>query len=298
MCGSSVPRSFPSDRPSDKHPRVTSKYFSRVADEWYMRDVGSGSVQLHVEDNRADVVLNRPDKRNAMNQPLLRDLRTALEEVEDDDSVRAMTLLGNGSTFCAGMDLEMMRERGESDQPELETSLDDITHFIDNMATPSVAGIKGAAIAGAFELVLPVDFRVINEEAKYGVVEVKLGLFPSGGATQRLPRLIGLSKAKELVLTGEYIDPEEAEQCGLVHEVVGEASAVDDTARDWASGMSKNAPLGLEYGRKMLNNAFEMPLEQGLKLEGQYGDRLVLTDDYDEGFEARIEDREPEFEGK
>lgn len=263
-----------------------------------MRNIGSGNVQLDVTGNRADVILNRPEKKNAMNQSLLQDLRTALEQVEADDDVRAMTLLGNGDIFSAGMDLEMMKERGEEGEPDLEMSLDDITHFIDDMATPSVAGIKGAAIAGSFELVLPVDFRVIDADAKYGVVEVKLGLFPSGGTTQRLPRLIGLSKAKEFVLTGEYIDPTEAEDCGLVHEVVDDSADVDDTARDWADGIAKNAPLGLQYGRQLLNDAFDMPLEQGLELEDQLGDRLVLTDDYDEGFEARIEGREPEFKGK
>lgn len=263
-----------------------------------MREIGSGNVYLDVEDHRADVVLNRPDKRNAMNQALLRDLRTALEEVEADDDVRAMTLLGEGSIFCAGMDLEMMRERGESGEADLEMSLDDIVHFIDDMTVPSVAGIKGAAVAGSFELVLPVDFRVIDRSAKYGVIEVSLGIFPSSGATQRLPRLIGLSKAKELVLTGDYIDPEEAEDCGLVHEVVDDPEDVDDRARAWADDLSKNAPLGMERARRLLNGAFDVPLEQGLELEDVLGKELVDTHDYDEGFQARIEGREPEFEGR
>jgi enoyl-CoA hydratase/carnithine racemase len=263
-----------------------------------MPAIGNGTVKVEVDGNRADVIIDRPEKKNAMNQDVLADLLTALEQVEDNDDVRAMTLLGNGDIFSAGMDLEMMQSRGENDQPDLEYSLDDVTHFIDDMSVPSVAGIKGAAIAGSFELVLPVDFRIIDREAKYGVVEVKLGLFPSGGTTQRLPRMIGLSKAKEFVLTGEYIDPVEAEDCGLVHEVVDDRDQVDETARDWADRIGKNAPLGLKHGRQLLNDAFDMPLEQGLALEDRLGDMLVLTDDYDEGFEARIEGREPQFEGK
>ncbi|MBZ6496813.1 enoyl-CoA hydratase/isomerase family protein [Natrinema longum] len=263
-----------------------------------MQEIGDGNVLVSIEDHRADVVLNRPERRNAMDQALLRDLKTALEKVDANDDVRVMTLLGKGDVFCAGMDLEMMKQRGEDDRPEFEMGLDDITHFIDEMRIPSVASLKGAAIAGAFELVLPVDFRVISEDAKYGVIEVKLGLFPSGGATQRLPRLVGLSKAKELVLTGEYIDPNEAEQCGLVHDVVSGRAATDQRARELADSLAENAPLGMEYGRQMLNSALEMPLDEGLELEGELGEKLTRTDDYTEGFTARLEDREPEFEGK
>jgi len=263
-----------------------------------MRPIGTGNVQLKFEGDRADVILNRPGKRNAMNQDLLNDLRMALEEVDESDDVRAMTLVGNGPVFCAGMDLEMMRDRGDRDDPSFETSPDDVTQFIDTMEIPSVASIKGAAIAGAFELVLPVDIRVISADAKYGVLEVKLGLFPSGGATQRLPHLVGLSKAKELVLSGEFIDPEEARQCGLVHEVVDDRESVDNRAREWADNLAENAPLGMKRARELLNSALDMPLERGLELESAMGEQLVRTSDYKEGLSARIEAREPEFTGE
>jgi len=263
-----------------------------------MREIGSGNVKLEVADRVAEVRLNRPEKRNAMNEALLSDLRAALGEVEADDDVRALVLLGEGPVFCAGMDLEMMRDRGDGESPEMETSLDDVTHFIDDMSVPSVAGIKGAAVAGAFELVLPVDFRVIDSEANYGLLEVNLGVFPSGGATQRLPRMVGLSKAKELVLTGELIDPEEAADCDLVHEVVDDADDVGDRARAWADNLADNAPLGMQHAREMLNSALDMPLSEGLELESARGQQLVDTDDYTEGFTARLEGREPEFEGK
>lgn len=263
-----------------------------------MREIGNGNVKLDIEGYRADVILNRPDKRNAMNEALLSDLLEALEQVEANDDVRAMTLLGEGPVFCAGMDLEMMRERGEDGDPTLETDLDDITHFIEDMSVPSVASLKRAAVAGSFELVLPVDFRIISEDASYGLLEVNLGLFPSGGGTQRLPRLIGLSKAKEIVLTGDLIDPREAERIGLVHEVVDDPDEVDERARQWANNLSENAPLGMERARGLLNSALDMPLEEGLALETALGEQLVRTDDYTEGFTARIEDREPEFKGQ
>ncbi len=263
-----------------------------------MQEIGNGNVLLDVEGHRADVVLNRPEKRNAMNEALLTDLRAALEAVEADEDVRAMTLLGADPVFCAGMDLEMMRGRGEANDPAMETGLPDVTEFIDDMRVPSVAGIKRAAIAGAFELALPVDFRVISRNASYGVIELDLGTFPSGGSTQRLPRLIGLSKAKELVLAGELIDPEEAEACNLVHEVVDDPDDVDDRARARADALAEKAPLGMARARRMLGNAFDMPLEEGLALERVLGEQLVHTDDYTEGMTARLEDREPTFEGR
>lgn len=263
-----------------------------------MREIGNGNVLLDVEGHRADVVLDRPEKRNAMNGALLRDLKSALEEVDTDDDVRVMTLSGNGPVFCAGMDLEMMRDRGGDEGDSLDVGLDDVTQFIEGMDVVSVASIKRGAIAGAFELVLPVDFRIISRDAKYGVIEVSLGIFPSGGATQRLPRLVGLSKAKEIVLSGEFIDPVEAADIGLVHEVVDDPDDVDERAKAYADELAENAPLGMESARELLNSALDMPLDEGLAFESAMGEQLTETDDYTEGFTARIEGREPEFEGE
>ncbi|WP_336136084.1 enoyl-CoA hydratase/isomerase family protein [Natronomonas amylolytica] len=262
-----------------------------------MESVGTELAAIDYELPRADVYLSRPDKRNAMTVDLMRDLTTAVEQVSHNDDVRAITLLGEGSVFCAGMDLEMMRDRVEEDSDIERDIFPDLLDAIENARQPVVAGIKRAAPAGAFELTLPCDFRVLGSEATYGVIEVKLGTFPHGGATQRLPRLVGLSKAKELVLTGEFIDPEEALDCGLVHEVC-EDEAVDDRARAFADRLCENAPLGLRQGKRALNAAFEMPLQQGLELERSLGQKLDDTHDYLEGFEARIEDREPEFRGE
>lgn len=264
-----------------------------------MREIGSGMVKVDVDGYRADVILNRPEKRNAMNQDVLSDLKRAFDAVQDEE-VRAITLLGEGPVFCAGMDLEMMRDRGGQSEGEVEEGqhgLPDVVETIETAAPPTVVSIKRAAPAGAFELSLPADFRIISEEAKYGVIEVKLGTFPHGGATQRLPRMIGLAKAKELVLSGEYIAPHEAEQIGLVNEVVS-AERVDDRARELADELATNAPLGMERARRALNAALEVPLDQGLAYERALGQELDDTHDYTEGFTARLEDRQPEFEGR
>jgi enoyl-CoA hydratase/carnithine racemase len=263
-----------------------------------MREIGSGNVLLEIEEYRADVVLNRPDKRNAMNEALLDDLLMALKEVDNTDDVRAMTLTGKGPVFCAGMDLEMMRERGERDNPSLDTGLEDVTEYLGNMTIPTVTSIKRAGLAGAFELVLPVDFRVISKDADFGLLEVKIGLFPSGGASSRLPRLVGLSKAKELVLTGDQIDPQEAKNCGLVHEVVEDPEETDDRTRAWADKITTNAPLAVESANEMLDSTLDMPLDKSIRLEQVLGEELMSSDDYTEGFTARIEGREPEFKGE
>lgn len=261
-----------------------------------MESIGTGLAAVDVNGHRADVYLNRPDKRNAMTAELISDLTTAFEQVGTHDDVRAVTLLGEGSVFCAGMDLNMMRNRVDDDEVE-GGDFPTLLETIETTPQPVVAGIKRAAPAGAFELTLPCDFRVIGRDAVYGVIEVKLGTFPHGGATQRLPRLVGLSKAKELVLTGEFIDPEEALDCGLVHELCDD-DAVDERTKAYADRLCENAPLGLRNAKRALNAAGDVPLERGLELERTLGRELDDTHDYREGFEARLEDRDPEFKGE
>ncbi|MDF9745760.1 enoyl-CoA hydratase/isomerase family protein [Natrinema salsiterrestre] len=262
-----------------------------------MESVGSGLAAIDWNDRRADVYLSRPDKRNAMTVPLMRDLVDAFDRVDAAEDVRAATLLGEGSVFCAGMDLEMMRDRVEPDSEIDRDVFPDVLAAIEETRQPVVAGIKRAAPAGAFELTLPCDFRIIGRDAKYGLLEVALGTFPHGGGTQRLPRLVGLSNAKEIVLTGEFVAPEDAADMGLVHEVV-DTEAVDDRAKAFADDLCENAPLGLRNGKRALNAAFELPLERGLEYERQLGRELDETHDYREGFEAQLEGRKPEFRGE
>ncbi len=262
-----------------------------------MDEIGTGLAGVAYDGHRADVVLNRPEKRNAMTVQLMADLREALRRADDREETRAITLLGEGPVFCAGMDLEMMLERGSADSDAGGDAFPDLLDTLAATDAPTVAGIKRAAPAGAFELTLPADVRILGRDASYGVIEVTLGTFPHGGATQRLPRLVGLAKAKEIVLTGEFIDPTEAERCGLVSEVVPDEE-VDDHARQLADGLSENAPLGMANAKEALDAALELPLDRGLAYERSLGRELDDTADYREGFEARIEGREPEFEGR
>lgn len=269
---------------------------SRV-DRFGLKRVGTGLAAIDREEHRADVYLSRPEKRNAMTVDLMQDLTEAFQRIDADDDVWAATLLGEGPVFCAGMDLEMMRDRVEPDSEIERDVFPNVLTAIEDARQPVVAGIKRAAPAGAFELTLPCDFRVIGRDASYGLLEVKLGTFPHGGGTQRLPRLVGLSKAKEIVLTGDWIDPQEAKEFGLVHEVC-EPDTVDERAKAFADRLCENAPIGLRYGKRALNAAFETPLEMGLQYERSLAHEVDDTRDYREGFEARLEDREPTFRGE
>ncbi len=262
-----------------------------------MEAIGTGLAAIETDGHRADIYLSRPEKRNAVTMELASDLTAAFERIDDAEDIRAITLLGEGPVFCAGMDLETMRDRARPDSSVEWARFPELLETIETVRQPVVAGIKRAAPAGAFELTLVCDFRVLGADASYGVIEVKLGTFPHAGGTQRLPRLVGLSKAKEIVLTGEYVPPEEALECGLVHELC-EPGAVDERAKAFADDLCENAPLGMERAKRSLNAAFETPKAQGLAFEESLGRGLDDTHDYREGIEARLEGREPEFKGR
>jgi len=259
--------------------------------------IGAGHALIEREGGRADLYINRPDKRNAMNQAVIADLTEAFRVVDEDPDVRAVAFLGKGPVFCAGMDLNMMYESDQGEHRRRGGEFRRLLDTIDATTTPVVAGIKRAAIAGAFELTLPTDLRILGEEAKYGVIEVELGVFPSGGTTQRLPRLVGLGKAKEMVLTAEYIDPQEADRINLVTEVVPDDD-VDERARALADEITEKAPLGVRRAMEAFTHSFDVPLSDGLDVEAYLAHDLYATEDRKEGFKARLEGREPEFRGR
>lgn len=262
-----------------------------------MDTVGTGLAGIEYDGHRADLFLNRPDKRNAMNRALIADLTEAVERVDADDDVRAVTLLGRGDVFSAGMDLDMMYESSEAAHRDIHRELTGLMDAIDDLSKPSVAGIKRAAPAGAFELTLPADFRILGEDARYGVIEVELGVFPHAGTTQRLPRLVGLARAKQMVLTAEFIDPAEADRIDLVTETCPD-DEVDDRARELADELCEKAPLGLQRALEAFGHAFDVPLDDGLDIEHYLAMDLYGTEDRKEGFGALLEGRDPEFEGR
>jgi enoyl-CoA hydratase len=262
-----------------------------------MVEIDSEGVYVETDGHRADVVLDRPEKRNAMDLSVLEALREAFEAVDADDEVRAVVVRGEGPVFCGGLDLAMLTEFEGEEHREIHAGLRGVLDAIDGMTTPTVAAIHGAGIAGGFELTLPCDFRVLGAEATYGVTEVKNGSFPSGGSTQRLPRLVGLARAKEIVLMGDFVDPEDAAEMGLVTEVV-DPDEVQARATELAEELATRAPLGIEQALTGFQHAFDVPLERGLDVESYLARDLYDTRDRAEGYQARREGREPEWEGR
>ncbi|TSD08617.1 enoyl-CoA hydratase/isomerase family protein [Haloglomus irregulare] len=262
-----------------------------------MATIGDGHVRVEYERQRADIIIDRAEKRNAMNEAVVNDLMTAVERVDEDEEVRAVTLLGEGSVFCAGFQLEMMHRKSADEQDAFQRKFATLLDTIDDMTTPVVAGIQGAGIAGGFELTLPADLRVLGEDARYGVIEVELGIFPHQGSTQRLPRLVGIGKAKEMILTAEYIDPAEADRCNLVTEVVS-SEVVDTRAKELADNLTEKAPLGIQHALRAFQVTFDVPLKDGLEREHQLAMSVYASRDRREGFEAQLEGREPSFEGQ
>jgi enoyl-CoA hydratase/carnithine racemase len=255
------------------------------------------NVYVQKDDHRVDVVLDRPEKRNAMSEQVVEELIEAFEFAEDLDDARAVTLTGEGPVFCAGMDLEMMSTVTKGGRPQVTIEINELFDMIDEFQVPVVVGIKGAGVAGGFEITLPADLRVIGENAKYGVAEVKMGLFPAGGTTQRLPRIVGMTNAKEITLLGDYIDPMEAKQMGLVNEVCPD-DEVDERTKALGDEIAERSPLGVQRALKSFQNTFELPLEEGLQRERELCRDLFGTRDVEEGFSAALEERTPEFEGR
>lgn len=255
------------------------------------------TVYVEREDHRIDIVIDRPDHRNSLSRTVVRELTEAFEIAQELEDGRAITLTGEGPVFCAGMDLDMMSGADEAAHHDIVQAVNALFDSIDDCDIPVVVGIKGAGVAGGFELTLPADLRVLGEDAKYAPLETKIGLFPAGGTTQRLPRLVGLTNAKEIVLLADYIDPDEAKQMGLVNEVCAD-DEVDERTREIADELTRRSPLGVQRALQSFQNAFDMPLEEGLQRERDLCSDLFATHDAKEGFAARLEGREPEFEGR
>ena len=246
----------------------------------------------------ATVTLARPDARNALNAQLRRELKTVLDGVEADDDVRVVVLTGSdeSSAFVAGADVTELRERDALEQREA-SKRPRVYEYVDDLEKPVVARINGHCLGGGSELALGCDVRIAQYGAKFGQPEINLGIMPGGGATQRLPRLVGEGQAMRLVLSGELIDAEEADDIGLVDEVY-EPDDLDDRVYDLAGKMASKSPVALEHAKKAVKAASRMELEAGIEYEAELFALLFAGEDKNEGIDAFFEDREPEWSGR
>lgn len=245
----------------------------------------------------ATVTLSRPDARNALNAQLRAELADVLAMIEASD-VRVVVLTGSeeSGAFVAGADVTELRERDSIEQREV-SKRPRVYEYVDDLEQPVIAAINGHALGGGCELAQACDVRIAREGAKLGQPEINLAIMPGGGATQRLPRLVGEGQAMRLILSGELIDAEEAHEIGLVDEVHPE-DEFEERVYDLAASMAEKSPLALELAKKSVKASSRTNLEQGIEYEAELFAHLFASEDKNEGIDAFFEDREPEWTGK
>jgi enoyl-CoA hydratase len=260
-------------------------------------DLLDASVGDHV-DGVATVTLDRPDARNALNGQLRIELKDVLGHI-DESEVRVVVLTGadDAKAFVAGADVDELRERSAIEQREA-SKRPRVYETVDNLRQPVIARINGHALGGGSELAQACDVRIAHKRAKLGQPEINLGIIPGGGATQRLPRLVGEGQAMRLILSGELIDAAEARDIGLVDIVCESDDELDAEVYGLAESMAAKSPIALEIGKEAVKAGSRMGLEEGIDYEAELFATLFSTDDKNEGIDAFFEDRDPEWEGQ
>lgn len=256
------------------------------------------TLLLEKENDVGILTINRPKALNALNTEVLEELKQAILAINEDPDIRVLIVTGAGErAFVAGADIKEMADKNALAGREFSQLGNEAFYKLSTLRQPVIAAINGYALGGGLELALACDIRIGSTTAKVGQPEVGLGIIPGFGATQRLSRAVGLAKAKELILTGQNIDAEEALRIGLFNQVV-EAENLLETAKEMAQKMLKNAPYAVEYAKAVIDEGYEMPLENALTLEEQTFGLLFSTDDQKEGMTAFIEKRKPDFKRK
>jgi enoyl-CoA hydratase len=246
------------------------------------------------------ITFNRPKQLNAITFQLKEEVSQVLDNIEVDDEVKAVILTGGTKAFSAGADIKersgLKRTQSEYYFNQKKTHVD-FYGKIEHFEKPVIGAVSGVAVGGGCEISLACDLRIASETARFGVPEVKLGVIPSGGGTQRLPRIIGITKAKELLFTGEFIDAQEAYRLGLVNKVVPVEKLLDE-AKALAKKIALNPPLAVKFAKRAVNAGMQMDLMSGLDYETHCAALLVTSEDREEGFKAFVEKRKPVFKGR
>jgi enoyl-CoA hydratase/carnithine racemase len=265
------------------------------------REVGSVEVErfeqivVTAEAGIATVTLDRPDRYNALGSRIVDELGEALEAIEGAGEVRAMVLTGAGErAFCSGVDLKERAEMDADGRWSHNRALGAFAERLARLQVPTIAALNGLAFGGGLEIALACDFRVAAEGARFALPEVGIGIVPGAGGTQRLPRLIGVTRAKELILTGRRIGAEDALDMGLVSKVVPRSSLMEE-ARSLAEEIAANSPLAVAYAKAAVDLASETTIEQGLRYETAAIRATLTSEDYKIGLAAFAEKRRPEF---
>jgi enoyl-CoA hydratase len=249
------------------------------------------------EDDGVELLILRHPPVNALSRALLDQLDARLSAIAANPKVRSVVLTGDGQYFCAGADVKEMAVLGKEKAPEIQARGQALLQRLADLRCPTIAAVNGLAVGGGLELALACDLRISADSAKLGAPEVGLGLLPAYGGTQRLPRLVGVAKAKELIFTGALIPAPEALRIGLVNKVVPSGQELR-AARDWAHTIAQKAPRAVAGAKQAIHAGLDGTLSEGLQAEkGAFLREVMASSDLDEGIAAFVERRPPKFTG-
>jgi enoyl-CoA hydratase/carnithine racemase len=246
----------------------------------------------------AYVTVNRPKVLNALDTATWKDMRTAFEDAQNDATVRGVILTGAGNkAFIAGADITELANATAVEAERTSRFGQGVLDLIENLGKPVIAAVNGFALGGGCETAMACTLRIAVDSAKFGQPEVKLGLVPGGGGTQRLPRLVGRGRALQVILSGEMISAQEAWRIGLANEVVP-APELIARAEAILNKIASNAPIAVKFSLEAVNKGLETSQSEGLLLEAAYFGVCAATEDKNEGTSAFLEKRAPQFDGR
>ncbi|WP_176753049.1 enoyl-CoA hydratase-related protein [Tenuibacillus multivorans] len=244
------------------------------------------------------IKLNRPEAANAFSRQLLRDFHHAIDEAERHQQLRAMIIMAEGEkAFCAGADLKERSTMTQDEVVETVAEIGKIVSRVESIEIPTIAAINGAAFGGGLELTLGCDIRIASDNAKMGLTETSLAIIPGAGGTQRLARLIGLSKAKYYILTAKRFDSFEGKEIGLIEEVVP-LNELQSKAFEIAQQIASNGPVGVKMAKQAIDQGFDQDIKAGLAIERKSYMKTIPTTDRLEALQAFKEKRKPNFKGE
>jgi enoyl-CoA hydratase len=250
-------------------------------------------LKIEKEKNITTIILNRPQVRNILDSQILIEMENNLTELENEVETKAIIITGTDN-FCAGANIKELMEKHPVEAETFSRLGHKVFNHIENMEKPLIAAVNGYALGGGCELAMACDIRIASENAKFGQPEVNLGLIPGFGGTQRLARLVGIGRAKELIFTGKIIDAKMAEAIGLVNKVVKEEELLD-RSKEMALVLAQKSPLILKIAKNLINSNHD--IKKALEMEIMDFSQVFASEDHMEGIKAFLEKRKPKFRG-
>ena len=251
------------------------------------------NIILEKEDGIAVITFNRPEAMNALNIQTRAEFREAIADVAADEAVRVLILTGNGKAFVAGSDIKEFNKT----TPYAAHNIMRLGEMVEKLEKPVIAAVNGFCLGGGCEIAMGCDIIIASDKAKFGQTEINIGIIPGGGGTQRLQRLIGACRAKELIFTGDIIRAEEADRIGLVNRVVP-LEELMPTAKEMAKKIATKSAAALKLAKTAINRGMQTDLESGLKYECELYSLSLTLEDKVEGVNAFLEKRTPTFVGR